>query len=114
MALTREQILAVDDRTRVEVQVPEWGDSVFVSVMTGTERESFEREWTNSEEKLLPQYKTKMLLRCLVDENGKALFTNEDLAALGTKNAMAIERLFERCMVLNGFKKDSVEEAAKN
>jgi hypothetical protein len=114
MPLTREQILAIDDRKTVEVAVPEWGDGVLVSVMSGTERESFEREWTASDEKLLPQYKVKLLRRCLVDADHKPLFSDADLGALGEKNALVIDRLFTECMKLNGFQKDAVEEAAKN
>lgn len=114
MLLTKEQILAADDRASVETHVPEWGGSVYVRVMSGTERESFEREWTTTEEKLLPQYKVKMLKKCLCDDKGAALFTNDDLAALGEKNALVIDRLFNQCMKLNGFQKDAVEEAAKN
>lgn len=114
MALTKQQILAANDRRTVEVDVPEWGDKVRLAVMTGTERESFEREWTNSDDKLVPQYKLKMLRRCLVDDSGAALFTDADLDALGQKNALVLDRLFTECMKLNGFQKDSVEEAAKN
>lgn len=114
MPLTKEQILAADDRRTIELDVPEWGGSVLLAVMSGTERESFEREWTNTEEKLVPQYKLKMLRRCLVDSAGAAAFTDADLDALGKKNAIVLDRLFTECMKLNGFQKDAVEEAAKN
>ena len=114
MPLTKEQILAANDRRRVEVDVPEWGGPVLLSVMSGTERESFEREWTNTDEKLLPQYKLKLLRRCLVNEDGTTQFEDADLAALGNKNAVVLDRLFDEAMRLNGFKPNSVEEAAKN
>lgn len=114
MPLTKEQILAANDRRSIEVAVPEWGDSVRLAVMTGTERESFERMWTETDQKLLPQYKVKMLRRCIVDESGATMFTDADLDLLGQKNALVIDRLFTECMKLNGFQKDSVEEAAKN
>lgn len=114
MPLTKEQILAANDRRSIEVSVPEWGDTVRLAVMTGTERESFERMWTETDQKLLPQYKVKMLRRCIVDESGATMFTDADLDLLGQKNALVIDRLFTECMKLNGFQKDSVEEAAKN
>ena len=56
----------------------------------------------------------KLLRRCLCDEKGETLFTNDDLSALGEKNALVLDRLFTECMKLNGFAKDAVEEAAKN
>lgn len=114
MPLNREQILSVNDRRTIDVSVPEWGDTVRLAVMTGTERESFEREWTGTDDKLLPQYKLKVLRRCLVDEKGATLFTDNDLDALGEKRADVIDRLFNEAMKLNGLLKDSVEELAKN
>lgn len=114
MPLTREQILAIDDRKSVTVDVPEWNDTVQLAVMSGTERESYEREWTSTDEKLMPRYKLKMLRRCLVGADLKPLFSDSDLDALGEKNALVIDRLFTECMKLNGFQKDAVEEAAKN
>jgi len=114
MALSKAQILAVDDRLTKDIDVPEWGDSVLLRVMSGTERESFEREWQSTEDKLLPQYKLKMLRRCLCDVDGKPLFDDTELAALGEKSALVIERLFKQCMRLNGFESGTVEEAAKN
>lgn len=114
MPLTKDQILAANDRRTIEVEVPEWGGSVQLAVMTGTERESYERMWTNTDEKLMPGYKLKMLRRCIVDANGDPSFSDADLDALGKKNAMVLDRLFTECMKLNGFQKDSVEEAAKN
>jgi hypothetical protein len=40
MALNKEKILAADDLGLLEVPVPEWGDSVFIRVMTVGERDS--------------------------------------------------------------------------
>ena len=114
MALTKAQILSADDRSTKEIKVPEWGDSVLLRVMSGTERESFEREWQSTEDKLLPQYKLKMLRRCLCDDKGQPLFSDDELEGLGNKSALVIERLFRECMRLNGFESTAVEEAAKN
>ena len=113
-ALSRAQILAANDRKPVEVDVPEWGGTVMLQVMSGQERESIEREWTSTSEKLIPFYKEKMLVRCISGADGEPLFSEEDLVALGAKNASTIDTLFKRAMRLNGFEKDSVEEAAKN
>lgn len=114
MPLNKDQILAADDRATKEVPVPEWGDSVLLRVMSGTERESFEREWQSTEDKLLPQYKLKMLRRCLCDSAGAALFSDDELERLGEKSALVIEKLFRECMRLNGFETNTVEDAAKN
>jgi hypothetical protein len=114
MPLTKEQILAANDRSTKEVAVPEWGDTVLLRVMSGTERESFEREWQSTEDKLLPQYRLKMLRRCLCDADGAPLFSDAELSALGEKSALVIERLFRECMRMNGFEAGNLEDAAKN
>lgn len=114
MALSKEQILAANDRSTKEIDVPEWGDTVLLRVMSGTERESFEREWQSTDDKLLPQYKLRMLRRCMCDATGAPLFTDAELAPLGEKSALVIERLFRECMRLNGFESTTVEDAAKN
>ena len=40
--LSRDEILAASDLTKELVEVPEWGGSVYVRAMTGTERDSYE------------------------------------------------------------------------
>ena len=40
--LTRNEILAVDDLQTQKVDVPEWGGSVYVRGLTGSERDALE------------------------------------------------------------------------
>ena len=63
MALTADQILAADDMGLKEVNVPEWGGSVYIRVMTVGERDEYERMadvedrhwWYRSTRELLAQ-----------------------------------------------------------
>ena len=42
MALSKDEIFAAQDTTDLEVDVPEWGGSVRLRSMTGTQRSNYE------------------------------------------------------------------------
>ena len=42
--LTRDLILKADDIQTREVEVPEWGGTVLIRALTGTERDAYEAE----------------------------------------------------------------------
>ena len=120
MALTREQIFGSKDLGLERQEVPEWpgedGDPgvVFLRVLSGTDREAMERIWTETEEKIVPNAREKMLVRTMCDEEGTRLFEDDDIELLALKNSIALDRLFRRSMQMNGLSKTSVEDAAKN
>ena len=49
-----------------------------------------------------------------VDDNGKPLFTQDDIESLAEKNADIIDRLHSKCQEICGMAADSVEVAEKN
>lgn len=117
MALTREQILAVDDRRMEEVRVPEWGGSVWVRSLTGAEADAmalceFESGLTGKD--ALADYNARMVAKCACDEGGNPLFTLDDVAALGKKSAGALGRIVEVAHRLNGIGKSDLEAVQKN
>lgn len=118
MRLTRDAILAAPDLPVEEVQVPEWGGSVFVRAMTGTERDAFEREsmernGTNVTANT-QNIRARLLARTIVDEHGKRLFTDEDALELGAKSAAALDRVVDVAQRLSRIRADDVEDLAKN
>lgn len=118
MSLTKDQILQSDDLPREEVQVPEWGGSVFVRTMTGIERDSFEQSIVDTNGKSkgtnLKNIRAKLCAYTVVDDNGERLFTNEEAGQLGTKSSKALDRIFPVSQKLNGMSNEDVEELAKN
>lgn len=111
MALTREQILGADDLTREEVPVPEWGGTVFLRAMTGTERMRYEKLFdATAGMKAL----ALLLAMTLCDEAGRALFSEADVEAVMGKNGALIMRLFEVARRLNRLSKQDIEELEKN
>ena len=113
-ALTKDQIVAANDLGLLKVTVPDWGGDVFIRVMTVGERDAYEREWIGKRETGIDNFRAKFLARCLCDENGKRLFSDEEVGLLASKNARTCSMLWSKAMSHNAITNDDVEELAKN
>ena len=114
MGLSKDQILAANDMGLLEVDVPEWGGSVHIRVMTVGERDSYENEWMVNKTKGVDNFRSKFLQRVLCDESGELLFAANEIDMLATKSARVITRIWEAAMKHNAITDDDVEELAKN
>ena len=116
--LGKDEILAASDMTFEEVDVPEWGGAVRVKSMSGAERDLFESFLTDIKGKDVKQnfnnVRAKLVACTAVDENGSLLFDVIDVAALGKKSAIALNRVFQVAQKLNGIGQDAVDELSKN
>lgn len=121
--LTRDQILAAQDiPAPVPVDVPEWGGTVFVRVMSGTERDAWEAaslkiQGTGKKTSAVPNLenaRARLCALCLCDEHGKRLFSNNDVAELGKKNARALDRVYDKASQINGITDKDVEDILGN
>ena len=116
--LNRESILGSEDLAREEVQVPEWGGSIYVRCMTGTERDAFECEvYANRGKELqvnTENFRARLLVRTLVDEKGDRIFADADIGALGQKSGKALDRLYSVAKRLSGLSPKDVDELTKN
>lgn len=113
-ALTKDQILAANDANLLKLTVPEWGGDVYIRVMTVGERDAYENEWQRKKETGVDDFRTKFLVRCLVDEKGERLFDNGDVQRLATKSARVMNRVWLAAMEHNNLSDESIEELAKN
>jgi hypothetical protein len=112
--LNRDTILKAADLITEQVEVPEWGGSVLVRAMNGAERDQYEksvlvRKGKNTEVNLV-NARAKLVALTVVDEAGKRLFTDGDVAALGQKSAAALNRIFNVATRLSGITEEDVEE----
>ena len=119
MSLTKNQILKSDDLPREEVEVPEWGGSVWVRSMSGTERDAFETSMMEekdgkSKATNLRNIRARMAVLCCTDDKGERLFAHKDESAVGAKSASALDRIFSVAQKLNGMSNEDVEELAGN
>ena len=114
MALTKDQILAADDMGLLEVEVPEWGGSVFVRVMSVGERDSYENDLMINKSKGVENFRSKFLQRVLCDAKGELMFTPDEVETLAKKSARAVARVWAAAMKHNALTDDDVQELAKN
>ncbi len=116
--LTKTQILAVDDIQYQDVDVPEWGGTVRVKALTGTERDSLEQSMIEGRGKAremnLANFRAKLAAHSIVDEKGKRIFNDLDVFDLGRKSGAALARVFNVASRLSGFTDDDIEELTKN
>lgn len=121
MALSRKDILNVVDLKTEEVNVPEWGGSVLVRGLTGIERDAFEASILDFKASkdgnpvmTLDNFRAKLVVVSVVDENGEMLFQPGDVTALGQKSASALQRVFDVAQRLSGLTKEDVAQLTKN
>ena len=114
--LTREAILGARDREIVAVEVPEWGGTVLVRGLSAAQKDAFELSVTglSGRERNLENLRARLCALCIVDAEGRTLFEEADVAALGERSATAIERVFAVARRLSGLNDADVAELAKN
>lgn len=115
MSLTRDQILAVDDLPRETVAVPEWGGELIIRGLTGRERDAYEQSLIRGRGVVdYDNARAKLLVRCIIDESGERVFTEDDADALGRKAGAVLDRLFSVAARLSGLGPGDVEELMGN
>lgn len=113
--VTAKEILATEDRPLVELKVPEWGCSVWLRPLdAGTAMEAFEAFQKTAEGKERVKAGIEhMLIRVLCDEDGRALFTKEDVPALLKKNMKVIQRLITEATKLSAMTEEGQKKIEK-
>lgn len=116
--LSKSDMLNADDREYEDVPVPEWGGSVRIMGMRGAERDAFEADQYAKKDAPISQrmanFRAKLLVRCIVDEDFNRVYSDKDAEALGKKNASVLSRLFEPAQRLSGMTREDVDEMSKN
>jgi hypothetical protein len=111
MSLSKSAILEAEDLPRREVHVPEWGGSVFIRMMTGSERDAFEERQIKAPYRDL---RARLAAAVCCDEAGNLLFGENDLPALCKKSGRALDRVFSAASRHNGLTSADIEELKKN
>lgn len=116
--LNRQQIVDADDVEYDTVSCPEWGGDVRIRSIKGRQRDEYEQSLVeqrgNDRRMNLRNARAKLIILCAVDEDGRPLFTADDVRALGAKNAKPLDRLFDACRKLTGLSEDDVKGLTEN
>lgn len=117
--LGRDAILGATDFEYTEVDVPEWGGVVRVRPLTARERSQIEGQMTQIAQSKkgydkLGETALKMVVWCVVDENGDRVLEEKDVVALGKKSAAPILRIRNAVMKVSQMGAEDVEEAEED
>lgn len=115
--LTRDAILSRATFPTETVDVPEWGGEVLVRGMSAWERDRFEQLKDRFEKAEDVGSLTALVAGwCMIGEDGKALFTAQDIKELEQMNAAPFQRVFQAIVRLTvyGEARDEVAEARVN
>jgi hypothetical protein len=105
----RDQILSAVDIKTEEMEIPEWGTTVTIRGLTGKQRASYFED-QQQENQPLWKFVSKLVVLGVVDEDGDPIFTEDDLEAIGEKNADVLDRIAAAVGRLSGFGPDSKGE----
>lgn len=116
--LSKDAILQAHDVLIEDVEVPEWGGTVRVRGLSGLERDALEESTIEGRGKnrrvSLMNFRAKLVVRSVVDESGRRVFDDADVAALGRKSAAALNRVVEVAQRLAGITEEDVEELTQD
>ncbi|WP_017602210.1 hypothetical protein [Nocardiopsis lucentensis] len=117
--LGRDDILGAEDTEYNEIDCPEWGGMVRIKPLTAMQRARIQGTMAEIYQAKkgydrLGKSHLQMIAWCVVDEDGKPIFTPGDIDKLGAKNAAPIQRLRDAIMKLSGMDDDAVEEAEED
>lgn len=113
----RNALLGIADTTYEEVDVPEWGVTLRVRGIGAAEREALLKGSVTVEGKVRkfdpPEMRVRIVALAVVDEDGKRVFNDGDMAQLGRKSAAAIDRIADVALRLAGLGDDDASDAGK-
>lgn len=126
--LSKEGILKAQDLRFEDVAVPEWGGTVRIKAMTARELDRYEIaklpdlsgvsvqnvDFLETMKGRIGNVRATLVAHTAIDAEGKLLFSAEDVAALGEKNAGALDRLFQVAQRLNAIGEQAAGAIAKN
>jgi len=112
--LDRTAILTADDLAQEIVDVPEWGGSVCVREMTGTELGQWQKIAEDPERDDVDAVIALAIYTLCHDETGERLFDNNDFEKLKQKSIQVILRIQNVALRVNKLTSDEMDELKGN
>ncbi len=118
-----DDILAIQDREYVDIEVPQWGLTVRIATMSGADRDKWELSMMQTDASSERGLKLNMdaysraglIALCLVDEKFNRIFdTPKKVEALSQKSAAVLDVLYEASQRINGITDADIDDLEKN
>jgi hypothetical protein len=115
----KDQIISTADCQREEVHVPEWDCTFYIRSITAQEIDAWQCETlTYDKDRNVvinrQNVRSRLLVRCMVDEAGQRIFADNEALLLGSKNNKVVERLYKIAERLNAVTEEDIKELSKN
>ena len=113
--MLKTKIFSTIDIKTQAVDVPEWGVTVHVKTLTGTERAALFAKFEELKKRHAEiDSVVWLVLFGTTDEQGNRLFDDADFPLLAAKSAPALDRIAQAVNKMNGFDAQAVDDAKKN
>lgn len=103
--LTRDAILQAQKLKTETVPAPGWGGDVIISEISAPDRLTLFRDYQSlagSEQEKDLAAMAMLVVRCIVDGEGKRIFSDDDASLLMAKNLDTLRQVFAAASALNG------------
>lgn len=114
----KDEIFGLNDREYQEVDVPEWGRTVWIRALSGSERDRYESSLARMDRKkggMVPDLvnsRARLVAMSVVESEGSQnrVFGDDDVLKLGGKSAKALTRIWKAACELSGLSEAEIEE----
>lgn len=105
----RSRVLALQaDRKPFPLDFEAWGDDIYIRVLSADDQNALAE---TTEQAKMP---IRVILHCLVDENGERIFGDGDESELGAFPFPEVMQVFAKVAKLNGLSTKELDEAMAN
>ena len=110
---TRDAIIAAKDIHTEVVSVPEWGLRVRLRSLSGHDRDLYDAETFQAQMGGTPltDFRARRIAKAMIDDTGRRLFSDADVALLARKSAGPLDRLDDVVLRLSGMGPGAAEKA---
>jgi len=113
--LTKDGILAKEDRKTVDCDIPEWGGTVRFLQFSAEGHDKFNRDIISKEVINEGHAAATLIARTAVNEDNERIFSDKDVVFLERKSSQVLTRLANEIMKLNGMVDDKkIDDIEKN
>lgn len=118
MASSKQELMKLKDEGREPVSFPIGGKDFLVKPLGDREQAEWEMDCCDDtgvrDPIKLESMRPRLIVKCLVDEDGRRLFTDEEYEELEEWPSRVTQPLFDLCSKLCGLDGSEIEEAKKN
>jgi hypothetical protein len=115
----REALLKLCERRYSTVDIPERDISIRIQSLSEAEKSQYEtcliaKNGRGIMRERLQDATRRLIALCVVDEDGKRIFSDSDLSAIANLDSYISSRIYDACQEHCGFNKGDIDETVKN